>query len=441
MKVFYIFFFLVLLQNCSFDNKSGIWKNENNSTKKNDNIFKDFKSIYISDKSFQKTIPIKNNFKFTEVNTVDNYNWTDVYYNKSNNFPNFSFKENYKNIFKSKKITKYKINKNLLFENNNVITTDYRGNIIIFSINENKLISKYNFYKKKYKKINKKLNIKVEDNILYVFDNIGYFYAFNYNENKILWAKKHEVAFLSNIKIYKEKLIISDQNNKLYFINKKNGEKLAEIPTEETIVKNNFDNNLSLNNKLLFYINTFGSLYAINTENMRIVWFVNLNQSLILNPRNIFFGSQIINYDDIIAISSNENTYIIDQNTGSTLYKKNFASDLKSIIIKKYFFTITKDNFLVAMNIDSGDIIYSYDLNEKIADFLSTKKKEDKIKNFMILEGKIVVFLENSFILIFNINGNLQQIKKLPTKINTFPIIVDKSILYLDKKNRVSIIN
>ena len=59
----------------------------------------------------------------------------------------------------------------------------------------------------------------------------------------------------------------------------------------------------------------------------------------------------------------------------------------------------------------------------------------------MILEGKIVVFLENSFILIFNINGNLQQIKKLPTKINTFPIIVDKSILYLDKKNRVSIIN
>ena len=26
MKVFYIFFFLVLLQNCSFDKKSGIWK-------------------------------------------------------------------------------------------------------------------------------------------------------------------------------------------------------------------------------------------------------------------------------------------------------------------------------------------------------------------------------------------------------------------------------
>ena len=93
------------------------------------------------------------------------------------------------------------------------------------------------------------------------------------------------------------------------------------------------------------------------------------------------------------------------------------------------------------MNTDTGKIIYSYDLNRKIADFLNTKKKQISIKNFMILEGKIVVFLENSYILIFNINGNLEQIKKLPSRINTLPIIIDKSILYLDQKNRISILN
>ena len=29
MKLFYILIFSILLQSCSFDNKSGIWKNEN----------------------------------------------------------------------------------------------------------------------------------------------------------------------------------------------------------------------------------------------------------------------------------------------------------------------------------------------------------------------------------------------------------------------------
>ena len=440
MRFILIFFSIFLTQNCSFDNKSGIWKNEKASIKKN-SIFKDFKPINISNKSFKKTIPIKKDFKFTEINAINNYNWKDVYYNQSNNFSNFSFNENYNLIFKSKKITKYEVDKNLLFENNNVILTDIKGNIFIFSINENKLISKFSFYKKNYKNKDKKLNIIIENRIIYVFDNLGYFYAFSYEENQILWAQKHDVGFRSNIKIHKNKLIVSDQNNQLYFINKNSGEKLIEIPTEETVMNNDFRNNLSSNNNLLFYINTFGSLYAIDINNMRLVWFVNLNQSINLNPRSIFTSNQIINNDDKIVISSNEHTYIINQNTGSTLHKKNFASSLRPIILNKYLFMITKNKFLLAMNVNTGNIIYSYDLNSKVSDFLNIKKDQLNIKNFMILENKLVVFLENSFILILNVNGNLEKIQKLSAKINTFPIIIDKSILYLDKNNKICIIN
>ncbi len=441
MRYFLIFSLIFLIQNCSFDKKSGIWKNEKTFTKNSNNVFKDFKSINITNESFQKIVPIKNDFKFKEINTVDNYSWKDTYYNQSNNFSNFSFNENYNLTFTSKKITKYEVNKNLLFENDNVIITDRRGNIMIFSINKNNFISKFNFYKKNYKKISKKLNIIVENSIVYVFDNLGYFYAFSYEENKILWAQKHSVGFRSNIKIYKKKLIASDQNNQLYFINKNNGEKLIEIPTEETTINNNFKNNLSLKNNLLFYINTFGSLYAIDIENMRVVWFTNFNQSLNLNPRSIFVGNQIINDDDKIVISSNNYTYVIDQTSGSTFYKKNFATNLRPIILDKYLFIITKEKFLIATNISTGNIIYSYDLNSKVSEFLNIKKDQLTIKNFMILESKIVVFLENSYILIFNINGNLEQIKKLPAKINSFPIAINKSILYIDKKNRISILD
>jgi hypothetical protein len=52
----------------------------------------------------------------------------------------------------------------------------------------------------------------------------------------------------------------------LFFFNKKNGEILKLIPTEETIIKNKFINNLSLNKKI-FFLNTYGSLYSIDNKN------------------------------------------------------------------------------------------------------------------------------------------------------------------------------
>jgi len=441
MKLFYFLLILIFFSSCSFDDKSGIWNSENVISKKEKDLFKDFKALNVSNQGFQKVIPITKDFRFKDLVSTENKNWNDNLFNSSNNLKNFRYNENYQLIFKSKKISKFKLDDNFLFAEGVIISSDYKGNIIIFSINENKIISKYNFYRKKYKKVKKKLNIIIENYLAYVSDNLGYIYALKYKENKILWAKKHEVAFRSNIKIYKNKIIVSNQNNQLYFINKNDGETLSIIPTEETVIKNKFQNNLSLNNKISFFINTFGSLYAVNNDTMRIIWFINLNQSLDLNPSNIFTGNQIINEDDKLVISSNEFTYIIDQKSGSTLHKLNFSNILKPIIIDNYLFAITKNKFLVALNINNGQIIYSYDLNNKIAKFLNTKIKDAEFKNLMILNGKIIIFLKNSFFLIFNINGSLEQIRKLPTKINSYPIIIDGSLMYLDKKNKLSVLD
>ena len=441
MKFFFVILIIIFFQNCSFDNKSGIWKNENSIPIKSNDSLKDFKEVNFSTEDFKKVIPIKEGFEFKKFKSLDNYNWRDVNYDHTNNFKNFRYNENFKLIFKSKKITKYNINNDILFENNNLITTDENGNIVTFSINENKIISKYNFYKKKYKKTNKRLNIIIDNGLVYVSDNLGYLYAYSYTENKIIWAKKYEIAFRSNIKIYKNKIITSNQNNNLVIFNKKDGEILNVIPTEETIVKNKFENNLSLNNKFIFFINTFGSLYAIDCESLRIVWFINLNQSVDLNPSNIFIGNKIVSNKEKLVISSNEFTYIINQNTGSIINKKNFTSDLKPIILDDYLFAITKNKYLISMDVNNGELIYSYDLNLQIAEFLNTKKKDASFKYLMILNGKIVIFLENSYILVLNIDGSVDKIEKLPTKITSSPIIIDKSILYLDKKNRISIVD
>ena len=440
MKFILIFIILLFFQNCSFDNKSGIWKNASQISEERD-ILEDLETLTSIDQTFDRTIKIDKTFRFEVPTVINNTNWKDIFYNQQNNFDNFNYRNTNQILFKSKKITKFRLNDYLLFEEDNLITSDIRGNIIVFSISKNEIISKFNFYKKNFKNIKKVLNLVVENNIIYVSDNFGYLYAFDYKKNKILWAKNYKIPFRSNLKIIKKKLVGSNQNNILYYFDKLNGNIIKFIPTEETIVKNQFINNISSNEKYSFFLNTYGSLYGIENDSMRIKWFVNLNASTNLNPSNLFFGSQIINYKDKVVVSSNDFTYILNSNNGSIIFKKNFSSKVKPLIINNFLFLISKRNLLIALNLNNGKIIYSYNVNEKIADFLNTKKKQANFKNLMMVNGKILVFLNNSYFLQFDIKGDLEKIIKLPSKIKSQPIIIRGSLLYTDRKNKISIVD
>jgi len=441
MKLFYALIIIIFFQNCSFDNKTGIWKNDNYSSKINNDLFEGFETLSSTNEEFNEIIPLDKNFKFVSSNSISNSEWKDIFYDQTNNLKNFKYNDLNQLKFKSKKLSKYELNKSILFEEKNLITSNQKGDIIIYSVNDDIIITKFNFYKKKFKKIKKIINFIVDNNTIYVSDNIGYLYALDYKQNKILWAKNYKIPFRSNLKLFKNKLIASDQNNNLSFFDKNTGEVLKIIPTEETVVKNLFINNLSLNEKSLFFLNTYGSLYSIDIESMRINWFINLNQSLDLNPSNLFFGNQIINSEDKIVVTSNQFTYVINSSTGSTTYKKNISTKIKPIILNDYLFLISNNNLFISMDLNTGKILFSYDVNEQISKFLDVKKKKVEFKNIFAANNKIYIILKNSYILNFNINGKLENINKLPSKINSQPIFIDNSLMYLDFKKKLSIID
>ena len=275
MNIFLIII-LLLVSSCSFDDKSGIWTSDREIAKKN-NQFKEFETLYSSKERFNQIIEIKKNFQFEIPPPINNLKWNDIYYNENNNFDNFEYLDQNNILIKSQKLSKHKSNEHIFQDGNKIIFSDQKGTIVIFSLNEDRIISKYNFYKNKFKNIKKKLNLIIENNIIYVSDNIGYLYAYDINNEKILWAKNLKIPFRSNLKISKNILIASHQNNNLRFFNKLNGEILKLIPTEENVVKNRFINNLALNKENLFFLNTYGTLYSINMKNFDINWFLNLN--------------------------------------------------------------------------------------------------------------------------------------------------------------------
>ena len=132
-KTFSILIILIFCQNCSFDQKSGIWKNENIITNNKENdIFREFKTLSSSNDYFKETIEISDNFKFRDFVVSKNSDWSDIFYRNTNNFENFEYNELNQTFLKGKKISKYKINDKILFKNDKAIITDLKGNIIIY---------------------------------------------------------------------------------------------------------------------------------------------------------------------------------------------------------------------------------------------------------------------------------------------------------------------
>ena len=218
MKKLILIIFIFISSHCSFDKKSGIWKNSNTVDLEKTDRFKDFETLYTKEKSFNKIVVPNKNLNLLLDPIKNNKQWSDEFYQESNNFENFDYKNLNELIFRSKKISSHKVKDKILFDGENVIITDNRGNIVVYSVDKKKIIFKYNFYKKKFKKIKKDLNVVIEKNIIYTSDNLGYLYALNYKNKKLLWAKNFKIPFRSNIKISGKKIITADQNNTLHIL-------------------------------------------------------------------------------------------------------------------------------------------------------------------------------------------------------------------------------
>ena len=61
--------------------------------------------------------------------------------------------------------------------------------LLFFQLSENKTIQRFNFYKKKFKKKEKFLNMIIEKNTIFVSDNFGYLYAYDYIKMKSFGLK------------------------------------------------------------------------------------------------------------------------------------------------------------------------------------------------------------------------------------------------------------
>ena len=120
---------ILFLSHCSFDNKTGIWKNSNEVDLSKKNRFENFETLYAEQKSFNDIIPPKNDLQIILDPIQSNFEWPDEFYHHSNNYINFSYKNQNQVLFKTKRLASREIKDKFLFKDGNIFLTDIKGNI------------------------------------------------------------------------------------------------------------------------------------------------------------------------------------------------------------------------------------------------------------------------------------------------------------------------
>ena len=437
-KFIVIFFFL---NSCSFDNKTGIWTGSNPIAKNKDSIDQNLELIFKKKNSTIKTKELSNNQNLKLYSPRSFTSWSQRYQNNFNDISNVSFlnKGNYKKL---SKISRTKVNKNILVYKDNLFFSDHKGNIGVFSLSQNQQILEYNFYKKKMKNNKKDIKLIIKDDFIIAADNFGYVYSINYKENKVKWAKNFLVPFRSNLKIIGKILFLSDEKNKIILIDTENGNKIDELYTQPSKTVSNFESSLAIdNNNNLLFLSTSGSLYSLNLINKKVInWIQNFKPE----DEIIFKGSPIIISKDKILISTNNNISLLNNN-GLKLWDLNIKSSISPIVSGNTIFTINEDNYLVLINKENGQVIYSkniYLILEK--DFKKNfQRKIKKIEYIHLFNNKLLLISNNSYFIEINIKNfiSINSIKNNPFDISSDIIFVKNEMIFVSNSNRIFKVN
>jgi outer membrane protein assembly factor BamB len=426
------FLILLVLANCSFDTKTGIWTDSKPLAKEKNNSIEIFKKK----KSFQKELnsSVKLELDLENLNKVK----SDI--NTNNNGvikKKISIKEISK--FKFKKIDYFNhFEPDLVFDNENYVFFDDKSNILKFD-KKFKLVWKKNFYTKKERKLNPILTLALNNGDLIVTDTIGKIYKINFLTGNLIWEKNNTFPFNSELKIYENRAYVIDINNTLRCFSLENGKELWKFDSENTFLKSNKRNSIVLKNDVVFFNNSMGDVVAVDAINGSLIWLTpTQNSSIYENAFSLKLSDLVIDNGDLLFSTNKNEFYSINLSNGIVNWKQNINSSVRPIILGNLIFTISNEGYLFIIQKLSGNIIK---VNDIFKNFKKTKRNQINPVGFIISSDKIIVSNDNGKLLVVNLKtGQIESILKIDNEKISRPFVFDNQLV-LVKDNAIIRLN
>jgi len=438
---------------CSFDNKTGIWQDasnipvENQDTKsiENNNSKNKYEDIFVRTQIYSEEKESLNTDNFEIDAPFKNINWLQQFGTSTNNISNSSYSGNKMLLSRSSKLSRFssaknQSNTNIIFYEDNLISYDHKGTIFIYSLNLKKKIFKYNFYKKNFKDFEKKIYLIISEDTLYAADNLGYLYAINLNNKSLIWAKNYGIPFRSNLKIVNTQIFLGNQDNVIYSINTKTGDKNWQFATNLTFLKSDFENSIALDeaNDSFLFLNTSGELYSFNYLQQNINWVLNFKNSALAGDTDLFLSQPIVIKNNNLIVSTEKTILAFNTIAGSRNWTFPAGLALKPVLTKNYAYAVTKNDFLLCLDIKTGEIMWSKNIYKNLKG-RKIKKKIGKFYDFKIVNKELSIFSKNGYLLSFNhSNGNLDYLKKISKNgISSEVIFLKDNMFLIDNDNKL----
>ena len=413
-KIFVFIFILIFFANCSLNKNSKLWNKE--------------EKIVSQDKKLKKIL-VEEKRKFNELNPqlkldLSKFKQKNEISNKLNNFGSLQYDgslektTNYK-FSKSKNFNQYNFEPLIL--NNGMIIFDKKGSILRFN-EDKKIVWKNNFYSKAEKKLNPILSFAIKEKNLIVADNVSKIFSIDSDSGNLIWSKKSDYPFNSQIKIDKDKFFVVDYKNILrcFYIN--DGSECWKVQTEDSFTVSNSKYSIIIKSNLVIFNNSIGDITAVNISSGLIEWQLPTQKSSIINETYNFNYSKLISDGKSIFFSNNKDQFFsVDLSSGTTNWINKVSSTLDPIIVGDYIFTISDSGYFFTFQKKEGNIIRIKDIYK---DYDLKKRKKVRPAGFTIGNNKLYLSNTDGNLLVIDLkSGNIITIKKITRGLISKPYI------------------
>ena len=420
-RIFILFLLPLILANCSLNENSKIW----NKNKKL-NIDKNTKIIFAEKK-----------ISYNELNPNISLNLSQIKIQNKilDDKNNFGIQKYSGEIKKIKNFRFSKFNNEIetdlkpLFLRDGIVFFDSKGSVIRFDNNQ-KIVWKKNYYSKFEKKNNPKLSFGIHGDKLIVVDNLSNLFLMNLKNGNLIWKKKNDYPFNSEIKIFDNKFYVIDLKNVLrcYFI--KDGSKCWSLETEKTLTITNSKNSLLIAGNVVYFINNLGDLTAADILSGDLMWQLPTQSSDITNITYNFKNSKIVSEGKNIFFSNNKNEfYSINLKNGSINWINDISSSLTPIVIGNFIITFSDNGYLFVIDKEQGNIIKIKDIYKMYND---KNRKKIRPTGFSISQDKIYLSNNDGKLIILDLKtGNVLKAEKIARKIMSKPFLYNNHLFMI----------
>jgi len=420
-KILLIYFFIT---GCSFQKSSKFWNNnEKIVEEKQKKITEIFKKEETLNSEFNQNLKIKLEARATNNNFLNNLNNNDGRINYNGNLENIS-------KYKFKKINNfYQYESEITFNQNNIIFFDNKGTILNFDDTSNLLWEK-NYYSKSEKKLNPFLFFGHNNKILIIADSIAKLYAVDINTGKLLWMKKNNAPFNSQVKIFAGKIYVIDFENTLRVYSVNDGKEVWNRKTQDSLIRSQKKLSLVILDEKIYFNNSMGDISAVDASSGNLIWQTPTQNSLDYDTGFFLKTSDIVADKNGLFFSNNQNQFFsLDIQTGNLNWKQKINSNLRPIIVNDLLFTVSIEGYLIIIEKNTGNIIRS---NYLFNGFKKKQRPKIKPTGFVIGNESIYLSTNNGRLLVVDINSGItKNILKIDSKKISRPAIFNKNLFII----------